>query len=92
MRFICADGGNHWALVSAAYGGEPAIVGTTIDIKEQKQVPYALRRVNWKLNLLVNAIRYDILNQLMAFIGYLKFSREDIKATRVLTYVTIKEQ
>lgn len=92
VRFTCADGSNHWALVSAADCGEPAIVCTTVDISEQKQAQDALRLANRKLNLLNNVTRHDILNQLTALIGYLEISREEIRDPRVLTYVTKEEQ
>ncbi len=92
VRFTCADGSKHWALVSAADCGEPAIVCTTVDISEQKQAQDALRLANRKLNLLNNVTRHDILNQLTALIGYLEISREDIQDPWVLTYVTKEEQ
>ncbi len=91
VRFTCADGIKRWALVSAMDCAEPAIHCTTVDITEQKQAQDALRLANRKLNLLNNVTRHDILNQLTALIGYLEISKDDIKDTRLLTYVTKEE-
>lgn len=91
VRFTCADGSRRWALVSGMDCAEPAIHCTTVDITEQKQAQDALRLANRKLNLLNNVTRHDILNQLTALIGYLEISKDDIKDTRLLTYVTKEE-
>ncbi|MFA4824193.1 MAG: PAS domain-containing sensor histidine kinase [Methanoregula sp.] len=92
VKFTCADGGIRWALVSATDCAEPAILCTVVDITEQKQAQNALSLANRKLNLLNNVTRHDILNQLTALIGYLDLSREDIKDSRLLSYVTKEEQ
>jgi PAS domain S-box-containing protein len=58
------------------YHGKPAIMGTLLDITDQKRADSALRQANNKLNLLSSVTRHDILNHLTAIQGYMGLAME----------------
>jgi PAS domain S-box-containing protein len=69
------------------YHGKPAIMGTLLDITDQKRADTALRQANSKLNLLSSVTRHDILNHLTAIQGYMGLAMEANKDESVNHYL-----
>ena len=67
------DGSLYPVEVHLQFAGDeilPVFVAIVLDITERKQTEDALRRANWKLNLLSSITRHDINNQMTALRGY----------------------
>ncbi|MDD1675917.1 MAG: PAS domain-containing sensor histidine kinase [Methanomicrobiales archaeon] len=69
------------------YQGMPAIMGTLLDVTDQKRADTALRQANNKLNLLSSVTRHDILNHLTAIQGYMGLAMETSNDEEVNTYL-----
>jgi PAS domain S-box-containing protein len=69
------------------YRGKPALMGTLLDITDQKRADNALRQANSKLNLLSSITRHDILNHLTAIQGYMGLAMESNHDTSVESYL-----
>jgi len=95
IRF--ADGSRHDVIFYKAPffnndGSVGGLIGTFLDITEQKLSEEALKKANKQLNLLSSITRHDILNQLMALKGYLELSHEVIHKPETLTEYIKKEE
>ncbi len=95
IRF--ADGSRHNVIFYKAPffnndGSVGGLIGTFLDITEQKISEEALKQANKQLNLLSSITRHDILNQLMALKGYLELSHEVIDNPKTLIEYIQKEE
>ncbi len=69
------------------YRGKPAIMGTLLDVTDQRKADNALRQANNKLNLLSSITRHDILNHLTAIQGYMGLALDSSQDEEIDTYL-----
>jgi PAS domain S-box-containing protein len=69
------------------YRGKPAIMGTLLDVTDQRKADNALRQANNKLNLLSSITRHDILNHLTAIQGYMGLALDSNQNDEIDTFL-----
>jgi PAS domain S-box-containing protein len=65
----------------------PVFVAIVLDITERKQTEEALRRANWKLNLLSGITRHDIKNQMTVLRGYIVLLEKKLSDPSLCEYI-----
>lgn len=95
IRYVTKDGEDRFARINTTpipFEGKPAILGTTLDVTEQRAAQEGLRQANKKLNLLGSITRHDLLNKFTALQGYLEIIQAGVIDDSVREHLSKQEQ
>jgi len=95
IRYVTKDGENRFARINTTpipFEGKPAILGTTLDVTDQRAAQEGLRQANKKLNLLGSITRHDLLNKFTALQGYLEIIQAGVIDDSVREHLAKQEQ